>query len=268
MLNRIRLPICLSCLFMTSALFAQERHLYTLTLHHALPEQVLPTLQAQLSSESSLSNYGQQLILNATATEYRQTSALLEQLDRAQRSLLISVRSQQQLSEQNRDFALNGDAGDGAVQVRTGGNGQWGSHTQTRVFVNHGMQQGSRDGVQQVRAVEGMAAFINNGGSYSLRSGPYGQRELTPVTSGFYATARLLDNDEVVVDIDQHDQRLARGGIDTQSLRTQVRGRLGEWITLGAIDNSRAEASRDLNASSARNTAALTGIAIRIDKAP
>lgn len=254
-------------LFMAGALSAQERHLYTLSLRHALPEQIVPVLQPQLSADSSLSSYGQQLILNATPAEYRQISALLEQIDRAPRSLLISVRGQEQGSEQNRNYALNGQAGDGAVQVRGGNTSQWRSFSETRVFVNQGVQQDSRNGVQQVRAVEGMAAFINNGSVHSLRSGPYGAREPTPVTSGFYATARLLDNDEVVVDIVQQNQRMTRGAIDTQSLRTQVRGRLGEWITLGGVDSTRSGASRELTRYSSENAASLTGIAIRIDQA-
>lgn len=264
----IRLFLSLALLGASCALHAQERQLYTIALRHTLPEQVLPALQPQLSPGSSLSSFGQQLILKATPAEYRQVNALLEQLDRAPRSLLISVRGQGQTYETHSRYGIDGQAGDGAVRVGTSRDGAWQARTETRVFVNRGSIQGNRDGTQQVRAVEGMAAFISTGGSYPVRSSPYGQRELTPVTSGFYATARLLDNDIVVLDIDQHDDRTAaRGGIDTQSLQTQVRGRLGEWIDIGAIDSARGNRSRELSGFGSDSAGALTGISIKVEAA-
>jgi hypothetical protein len=138
--------------------------------------------------------------------------------------------------------------------------------------INQGERLGRSDGTQQVRAVEGAAAFIAAGNTYSLRSGRYGERELTPVTSGFYATARVLDNGEVVVDIDQHNDRmngdrLANGNIDTQSLQTQVRGRVGEWINVGGVDTSSSNGERGLNRYGNSSAAALNGISIKVDVA-
>jgi hypothetical protein len=43
---------------------AQDRHLYNYSMRHALPEQVLPALNAQISSGSAITPYNQQLILN------------------------------------------------------------------------------------------------------------------------------------------------------------------------------------------------------------
>jgi hypothetical protein len=217
---------------------AQERQLYTVGLRNALPEQVLPALQGQVSAGSSINSYHQQLILNVTPDEYRRISALLEQLDQAPRSLLISVRGQGQTSDQRERYGVDGTIGDGNVQVRTGADGSRQMRTETRVTVNQSVRQGRSDGTQQVRAVEGMAAFIAAGNTYPIRSDRYGDRQLTPVTSGFYATARVLGNGEVVVDIDQHNDRMERGNITTQEVQTQVRGRIGEWIVIGGVDQS------------------------------
>lgn len=240
---------------------AQERHLYTLTLHHALPEQVLPALEAQLGPGSSITGYHQQLILNATAGEYQTVRTLLLQLDRAPRSLLISVRDRNHSDSQRQRYGVEGS---GAVQVHSG-DGRY--RDAARVVIDHNSNSSDSDGTRRVRAVEGMAAFISTGNVYLLRGGTYGERSPTTVDSGFYATARVLDDGEVVVDIDQHNDALADGGIDTQALRTQVRGRLGEWIDIGAVNGGRSAAGSGLTGYQSDSAATAAGIAIKVEQA-
>ena len=253
--------LCIAALLIGHA-SAQERHLRTYTLQHALAEQIVPALSAQLSSGSSVTPYRQQLILNVTDAEYRTLQTLLVQLDTAPRSLLISVRKQSQQLDNDERVGVQGRIGDGAVQVQSGND--WQQRTETRVSVNHGSTQSARDGSQQVRAVEGMQAFISAGNTVSMRSGNYGQRELVPVESGFYATARVVDG-EVIVDIDQRDDRVQGRGIATQSLQTQVRGRIGEWIPLGGLNNSRSDNERTLTQYGSSNSSALSDLAIKIE---
>ncbi|HSB98079.1 MAG TPA: hypothetical protein VLC91_16585 [Spongiibacteraceae bacterium] len=243
---------------------AQERHLYNYSMRHALPEQVLPVLDAQLSAGSTITPYNQQLILNVTIAEYSALIELLKQLDVAPRSLLISVRNQNQSASQQERYGVNGRIGDGNVQVQTGDHYQ--SRSETRVIVNNGNAQENSDGTQQVRAVEGMAAFISAGNTYPMRSDRYGSRELVPVTSGFYATVRVVDN-EVIVDIDQHNDRMQGRTIETQGLQTQVRGQLGTWIPLGGFQSSGQNSERAISSYGSSNTNSATDLAIKIDLA-
>lgn len=241
---------------------AQERHLHNYTLRHALSEQVVPVLSAQLSPGSSVTPYRQELILNVTDSEYRTLSSLLQQLDTAPRSLLISVRKQGQQTQQNERYGIDGQIGSGNVQVQSG-NG-WQRRDETRIVVNQGTQRGNSDGSQQVRAVEGMSAFISTGNTVPIRSGPYGQSELTPIDSGFYANARIV-GDEVIVDIDQRDDRVQQRSISTQSLQTQVRGRIGEWISLGGISDQRSDSSNNYTNYRSSSSSSLGDIAIKVD---
>lgn len=241
---------------------AQERHLRTYTLQHTLAEQVVPVVSAQLSAGSSVTPYREQLILSVTDAEYRNLQTLLTQLDTAPRSLLISVRKQSQQFDNDERVGVKGHIGDGAVQVQSG-NG-WQQRTETRVIVNQGSTQSTRDGSQQVRAVEGMRAFINAGNTVSMRNGSYGERELVPVDSGFYATARIV-NDAVIIDIDQRDDRVQARGIATQSLQTQVRGRVGEWIPLGGLNTSQSGNERALTSYGNNATNAMADLAIKVD---
>lgn len=47
-----------------------------------------------------------------------------------------------------------------------------------------------------------------------------------------------VNGDQVMLDISQQDERVAGGGIQSQSLNTQVAGRLGTWIQLGGVSES------------------------------
>jgi hypothetical protein len=238
---------------------AQERHLHNYAMRHALPEQVLPALNAQIGAGSSVTPYQQQLILNVTDAEYRTIVALLEQLDVAQRSLLISVRNRNQSSAQDSRYGVEGRVGSGAVQVQTG---QY--RGDARIEANRGSMQGSDDGSQQVRAVEGMEAFISAGNIYPVRVDRYGNRELVPVATGFYATARVV-GDEVVIDIDQRDDRVRGRSIQTQGVQTQVRGPLGTWIPLGALQSNSQRSERDIAAYGDGTAASSTDLAIKVD---
>ncbi len=261
----LRLPcLWLMCLWLAvvNIASAQDRHLYNYTLHHALPEQLLPALSAQLSAGSSVTPYHQQLILNVTADEYRTLIELLKQLDTAPRSLLISVRNRSDNSAQRDRYAVDGRIGDGAVQVQTGNGAQL--RTQTNVVINRSSGSDNSAGTQQVRAVEGMAAFISAGQVYPMRSDRYGNREMVPVTSGFYATVRVLD-DEVIVDIDQHDDRMTGRTIATQSAQTQVRGRLGSWIPLGGVHSSSENNQRGIANYGDNSASNSTELAIKVD---
>ena len=257
----LRRCLCVVMLLIGSV-HAQERHVHSYSMQHALAERVQPVLSAQLAPGSSVTAYYQQLIMNVTDSEYRNLLRLLTELDKAPRSLMISVRKLSEQYDSSERYGVQGRIGDGAVQVKSGNGGQ--QRSETRVTVNRGSTQSSRDGSQQVRALEGMEAFISVGNTVSMRSGNYGARELVPVDSGFYATARVL-GDDVIIDIDQRDDRVQGRGIATQHLQTQVRGRIGEWIPLGGLTSSQTSDEHAITnyGSSASNT--MSDLAIKVD---
>jgi hypothetical protein len=240
---------------------AQERHLYNYTMRHALPEQVLPMLTAQISEESSITPYQQQLILNVTPAEYKRLLELLGQFDVAPRSLLISVRNQREDSSQQSHYGVDGRIGTGAVQVESGVPTRRGD---VRVGVEQRTRTESGSGTQQVRALENTPALIGAGAVYPVRTDRYGSRELVPVTSGFYATVRIV-GEEVIVDVDQHANRVQNRTIKTQGVQTQVRGRLGSWIPLGNLQASSQDSGRGIAAYGSGNTSSATDLAIKVE---
>ena len=243
---------------------AQERHLYNYTMRHALPEQVLPALSAQLSADSSITPYQQQLILNVTPQEYRTVTELLGQLDVAPRSLLISVRSQSDASDERNRYGVDGRVGTGAVQVQTGGGSV--SPRDVRIAIEQRERAESGTGSQQVRALENTPALISAGNIYPVRVDRYGNRELVPVTSGFYATVRIV-GDEAIIDVDQHADRKQGRNIQTQGVQTQVRGRLGSWIPLGNLQSSSQTDNRGIASYGNGNSSSSTDLSIKVELA-
>lgn len=270
-MSRARALLGAALLSICAAAAAQERHLYNLPLRHALPEQVVPALRPLLSEGSSLSHYHNQLILNATPEEYRQLQRLLEQLDAAPRALLISVRKQNTWQDQRQRVAVDGSFGNDRVQVQTGR--PIAGHPVddgARVRVQQSQHAGQDDGTQQVRATEGYAAYINAGVQVPVVVGRYpngaGYRELAAVDSGFYANARVVGG-EVIVDIDQRDDRVRGGTIQSQGLQTQVRGRIGEWIPLGGITRTQSGSERGLARYGDSTSSGLSDLAIKVELA-
>ena len=242
---------------------AQERHLHSYTLQRALPEQVVPALSAQLSPGSSVTPYRQQLILNVTDSEHRALLELLQQLDAAPQSLMISVRKQGQQSQHSERYGVDGHIGSDQVNLRTGNDRH--PRSETQVVIDQSSARSSSDGSQQVRAVEGMDAYISSGTTLPVRTGRYDERALTAVESGFYANARIV-GDEVIIDIDQRDDRVQRRDIATQHLQTQVRGRIGEWISLGSLGDQRGGSNRSYTDYRSGHSTDLSDIAIKVER--
>jgi len=251
--------------------YAQDRHLHTYAMRHAVPEQVLPALIPQLSAGSSANAFQNQLILNVTDSEYRNVLTLLDQLDVAARSLLISIRNAGSANSNNSEYGVDGRIGNGNIQVQTGQRiDSFRNDQRTEIRASNNNQYSNRNGSQQVRAIEGMPAFISAGSAVPMttRSSVYGStRELVPVETGFYATARVIGND-VIIDVDQRDDRVQGRQINTQGVQTQVRGRVGEWIPLGAIAGSESRNDRSLTGAGNSYQTSTTNIAIKVELAP
>jgi len=53
-----------------------------------------------------------------------------------------------------------------------------------------------------------------------------------------------VSGEEVVLDIEQRDERIRDGTIQNQNLTTQVSTRMGEWVRLGGIEESASSTQR------------------------
>lgn len=210
-------------------------------LNYRSADEVLPVVQSVLGSDGRVSPYGNQLIVNAAPEKIAEIRQLLEQLDTRPHRLLISVASSESSYQNDSGYRADGSisAGDAQVQI---GRGEVDGRDQLRIIRRSTDSRGG--GTQQVKASEGYPALIQIGQSVPITStsrGAYGQiyshTEYRNVTQGFYVTASLA-GDVVHISISSNRDRLSQsqpGVIDVQSTDTRVSGRLGEWISIGAL---------------------------------
>ncbi len=198
--------------------------------------QLVPLIQSQLGQGSSAQAYQNQIILNASAEETAKIKALLQQVDKAGRQLLITVKKQG-------DAALSQQQNNTQVSVRKQGN----SRTETRVSTTiiGASASGQGYGQQSVRATEGLASFISIGNNRLYQDGDQGQA-WQPANTGFYITP-FIHGDNVNLQIKQFDNHhLSEQQIAQQQLNSTVTGLLNQWILIGAI-NSESQQRQRLN---------------------
>lgn len=213
-------------------------------LKFRMAQEMLPVAESVVGAEGKVSAYGNQLIVNAPPAIISELRTVLDQLDQEPRRLLISIDSRNGTQEDRGGYRVDGTVSIGDADVRIG-QGERGGRDQVRIDRRTTTTRGS--GVQQVQATEGYPALIQIGQSVPLvtrGTDEYGrlyqQTHYRDVTRGFYATA-TVHGDQVQVTITSQQDRLSgghSGSIDLQETATRVSGRLGEWLTLGSIDES------------------------------
>ncbi|MFN2310178.1 MAG: secretin N-terminal domain-containing protein [Gammaproteobacteria bacterium] len=207
-------------------------------LKHRSAEEIMPLLRPLLDPNEALSGTGFQLIVRATPARHEELRRLVAQLDAAVRQLRISVRrAAWEEIERERTQA----------RLVIGTDGQ-GVEARGRAIVRSTRDQGGERNHYQVTTLEGTPAFIHTGEAFPLPNQSVQIINGRPVVtqgieyqslaSGFYALARTRD-DEVIVDVSPQREVLdphGSGHIQSTSLVTRVRGRLGEWLELGGTD--------------------------------
>jgi len=213
-------------------------------LNNRMAEDVLPVAESVLGGQGRVTAYGNQLIVNAPDALIRELRQVVDQLDVAPKRLLISVDTQDSASSTTGGYRVDGSVRAGDVEFETG-RGEIGGRDQVRIIRR---STNSRDGgIQQIQASEGYPALIQVGQSVPLTthgSDGYGQiyqqTQYRDVLRGFYATA-TVHGDRVQISISSSRDRLAQGRsgvVEVQNADTRVSGRVGEWITVGGIDES------------------------------
>ena len=213
-------------------------------LNNRMGEEVLPVAESVLGGQGRVTAYGNQLIVNAPDALILELRQVVDQLDVAPKRLLISVDTQDSASSATGGYRVDGSVRAGDVEFETG-RGEIGGRDQVRIIRR---STNSRDGgIQQIQASEGYPALIQVGQSVPLTTQGtdgygqiYQQTQYRDVLRGFYATA-TVHGDRVQISISSSRDRLAQGRsgvVEVQNADTRVSGRVGEWITVGGIDES------------------------------
>jgi hypothetical protein len=259
------------CVFIALACLCQltlaQRSLNTLELQRANAAELITAIRPHLSPGSSISQFRNTLVINATEAEWQTIVQLVKQLDQTGKQLLISVRTDNdQLSNESR-FRVDGNWGNDRVRISTSPQGLK-TETHTRVTLRNQSTSQTGSNHQQLRATEGYPAYISTGQAVPYRSNSqYGTvTQFEDVTSGFYVTARVDDN-TVILTIDQKNNRQDSSKIKTQQLKTRVSGKLGEWIAIGNLNGNKNFSRSEILTQAKAGSASSSPIYLKVDLA-
>lgn len=219
-------------------------------LNYALADSVIPAIEPLLEGDERVSAYGNKVIIRAEPARIKQIRALLADLDHQPGKLRITVRNTGSAGAEQSGYRLDGrvktQAGDIVV-------GHPRRHNQARVTRRD--TQDANDGTHVIMANEGYPVLIQTGQRVPLTSTStniYGQvlqqTDYHDVTAGFYATVRI-NGDVATMDISANNDRMQQRGdqaIDVQRTDTVVTARLGEWVTIGGLDDNANSTDRDI----------------------
>lgn len=295
MILKATMRLLVAALFLAGVLaapspaFAQTT-VEVIPLSYRSSEQVIPVIQPLLGRDSSVSGFQNQLVIRATPAELAQVKRVLASIDKAPRRLLITVRQDADLERDRREAELSGSIGNDNARVtipgsssRSGGNvvlRDGDDRLRARIIDS---RQISRDSsAQTIQVLEGSTAFIRVGESRPVRSrqvvrtvvnGQIVDRvvegtEYRDANTGFSVLPRL-QGDIVTLDINPQrdsfdDQR--RGTVNVQRVTTTVSGRLGEWIDLGGVGDSRSDERSALLGRSSGRIEERRGVQVRVEE--
>ncbi|MDP2867236.1 hypothetical protein [Methyloversatilis sp.] len=253
-------------------------------LKHRTTDQVLPALQPLVGEDAALSGANNRIFIRADAATRLAVKQAIEAIDTPLRSLMISVRHDNDDSIRRDGAAVSGDIRAGDVSVGAADAGSEGaviegrsgdSRVATRVWSTRG---NSADRLsQRVQVVEGGSAFIQVGSSIpvpftQIIAGPRGGAisqgtEYRDIGSGFYAMPRV-NGDQVTLDISPQKESLSDtqyGEIRTARLVSTVRGRLGEWMELGGSGYSEQVDQRGITRYGTRDAQSQRRLWVKVD---
>lgn len=202
---------------------------------------MVDAVRPMLGRDGSVSAFHDKLIVKGTPDEIAAVRAMLMEIDRPARRLIIEVRQAGQLSLSTRSLGYGVSTGD----VQIGRVIPPGSDADAQLRYQSIQTRGRGDSLQRVQALDGRPALIRAGQSVPVYQaqqyvGPWGvsqgyEVQYRDATSGFYALPRVHGN-QVTVEIYQQNDRLwGSDRFNIQQASSVLRGNLGQWMTLGSV---------------------------------
>ncbi len=232
-------------------------------LKYRTAAEVIPVLQPLLDQGGVLTGQDYKLFVRTSPGNLRQLRAALEQIDRKPNQLLVSVRRSTEQEIQRERAQVSGTVSNRGADVSV-------RATQSNAHDRSG-------GIASVQVIEGNSARISSGSDVPIVTSVVaggGRRPFAGATtsyrnvsSGFMVTPRV-NGTQVVLDIEQQDDHVANGSIQTQRLTTQVSGPLGEWIRLGGVSETASTQDRGVLSRQYSTQSDTREIWVRVEAAP
>jgi len=244
---------------LTANAAADNRELEIIQLKHRLPNEVLPVVRPLVEPGGTATSSNNQLIIKSSPGNIAEIKRVLERIDNAPRQLMITVKHNQSVNQQQSAQGIGGRYDDGEVTVQTDGSLKREDllarieekKAELSYEQRHRTSQSDDSNTYRIQATEGYPAHIQAGVSL-----PYPTRNVyvapgnvivqdgyqyQDATSGFYVLPRL-QGDTVTLEIAPRMVQVqhAHGPPvkKLQDVKTVISGQLGEWLPIGGVNQS------------------------------
>ena len=270
-----RLCALLALLLLTSAI--QAASITTIQLHNRPAEEIIPIVEPMLGAGEVITGSGFKLFLRASPQSLEQVRDVIDALDSVAKMLQVSVFQGSERDLQTRSVSGNLQITNGAASVgvksnrnRSAGGISYNSgNVSADINASRTHQRQTSNPLHQLRVSDGTEGFIETGEQIPYLSGYYGT-EYKGVTTGFYVLPRIHGN-MVTLQISPFRNSLAKAGIgsiETQSARTTITGRIGEWLPLGGVIEQSKRSQSSIASSISTKSRSQQSIWIRADLVP
>ena len=271
----IRICTLLTLLLLTSVV--QAGSITTIQLNNRPAEEVIPIVKPMLGAGEVITGSGYKLFLRASPQSLQQVRDIIDALDSAAKVLQVSVfqGSERDLKTRSVSGNLQIDNGNTSVDIGSSKNKSAGSISYNSGNVSGDInassthQRQTSNPVHQLRVSEGTEGFIQTGKQIPYFTG-YSSTEYKDVTTGFYVLPRI-HGDMVTLQISPFKNSLTKtgkGSIETQSARTTITGRIGEWLPLGGVTEQSKRSQSSIGSSSSSKSQSQHSIWIKADLIP
>ena len=282
--------LLLFCLSASSVADAEQTVTEVIPLGYRSMHEIIPLVRPLVSPLGTVSGLQGQLVVTATPQQLAQVGKLLAALDRPPARLLISVRRGNSRAVDHDSASVQGQAGNVAINndgVTAGipADSQKPERESLSIAMKSRKQVEEENITQQVQVLDGREAYIASGEEVPVRNrgvmpGPaggyrYSSTEFYPAITGFYVIPRLRGDDEVYVEIntvsrERNNLRMngsrPRQSVAVANVSTSVSGKLGEWLVIGAIDQSGSVRNRGIASITGRQGNVSSGISVKFEK--
>ena len=246
----------------------------TIQLNNRPAEEIIPIVKPMLDAGEVITGSGYKLFLRASPQSLQQVRDIVDAVDTAAKVLQVSVfqGSEQDLQTRSISGNLQIDNGNTSVGIgsdkkKSAGNISYNSgNVNGDINASSTHQRQSSNPVHQLRVSEGTEGFIQTGKQIPYFTG-YRSTEYKDVTTGFYVLPRIR-GDRVTLQISPFKNSLAKAGkgsINTQSARTTISGRIGEWLPLGGVSEQSKSSQSSVGSSSSTKSSSQHSIWIKAD---
>lgn len=229
-----------------------------------MAEELIPIIRPLLAPDDALTASRNQLIVRTDPQTLEQIQSVIRQLDTPPRNLLVSVRRVDRDEAFTRGYSVSGRIGSDEAQVIIGKPGDKDLEVRTKDRA----RDAKSDRVNRVRVLEGQSALISTGQSVPVISASAQGGVVYRGAGSGYTVLPKVSGEVVTLQINPSSSAAVRGpsgAFETRQLDTVVSGRLGEWLTLGGIDDSASVSTSGIASRSHRTTNSDEFVQVRVE---